>query len=491
MSIQFTQLIAMIQLHFTCTLHSDLVLSSSASTEGFYQSLDYIPGNKFLGLVAKAYDLNNAAQTLDLFHNGSVRFGDAHPVGEDLAYSYKVPKVWLLPKGEKLDVPHYQYQHLTDDLKKQLSENGVQLKQVKSGYFTEAGSWLSIDQRFSIKSAYDRKKYRAKDQQMYGYYALKKGSTWRFKVDLEDEKYVSLIKNQLVGIKFIGRSSSAEYGKIEIEEIPSTAQKEILNIDSGEAYLYAVSNLCFYDALGQNTLQPDPILNLNLPEGSKIKWEKSSITYRPYITWNRHRNNRNPDRMIIEKGSVFTVSLASPIRSDRFLKGIGSHRSEGFGQILINPAFLDENDPATQPLQKIEVKNAKKGWYPVKKGVQDEQLIQYLNGQLGARNRLKDIDQIVNDFMVEHLPSFSLVTASQWGNVRNIARNVNTGKQLNDLLFDTKFGYFYTGQSEKYWRSVRVDLEKFLKHFSEGIDPQSLPHFVEKLSTEMAKAAKN
>lgn len=37
---------------FKCILQTDVVITSNAATEGFYKSLDYIPGSKFLGIVA-------------------------------------------------------------------------------------------------------------------------------------------------------------------------------------------------------------------------------------------------------------------------------------------------------------------------------------------------------------------------------------------------------------------------------------------------------
>ena len=40
---------------FKCTLESDLVLSQTSSSEGNQKTLDFIPGNNFLGIVAARY----------------------------------------------------------------------------------------------------------------------------------------------------------------------------------------------------------------------------------------------------------------------------------------------------------------------------------------------------------------------------------------------------------------------------------------------------
>ena len=64
---------------YSATLLSDIIITSNASTEGYSESLDYIPGSKFLGIVAgKLYDEQNINKTLDLFHNGVVKYSDAN-----------------------------------------------------------------------------------------------------------------------------------------------------------------------------------------------------------------------------------------------------------------------------------------------------------------------------------------------------------------------------------------------------------------------------
>lgn len=40
------------KIQFRCELLSDIVLNDSSATEGKRRSLDFIPGNNFLGIVA-------------------------------------------------------------------------------------------------------------------------------------------------------------------------------------------------------------------------------------------------------------------------------------------------------------------------------------------------------------------------------------------------------------------------------------------------------
>ena len=84
-------------LKFKCTLESDLVLSQTSSSEGNQKTLDFIPGNNFLGIVASKLYKGGSAESLELFHSGKVRFGDAHPSVDGIR-GLKVPASMYYPK---------------------------------------------------------------------------------------------------------------------------------------------------------------------------------------------------------------------------------------------------------------------------------------------------------------------------------------------------------------------------------------------------------
>ena len=66
--------------YFTCKLISDVVLNASLATEGNMETLDYIPGSNFLGIVAAAlYPKMEGKEdeVYDLFHSNRVSYGDA------------------------------------------------------------------------------------------------------------------------------------------------------------------------------------------------------------------------------------------------------------------------------------------------------------------------------------------------------------------------------------------------------------------------------
>ena len=84
-------------LKFRCTLESDLVLSQTSSSEGNQKTLDFIPGNNFLGIVASKMYKEGSSESLELFHSGKVRFGDAHPSVDGIR-GLRVPASMYSPK---------------------------------------------------------------------------------------------------------------------------------------------------------------------------------------------------------------------------------------------------------------------------------------------------------------------------------------------------------------------------------------------------------
>ena len=207
--------IDMIRHRYTCKLLSDVVITSVTATEGFHESLDYIPGAKFLGIAAGVlYDMHDQS-ALDLFHNGKVRFGNAYPLlnGET---ALPAPFSWYFEKGKSpVQPPVYLYHYLEDADFIEISRS-TQLKQSRKGYFTPSGKYWTIDQDFALRSAYDSEKRRAKDKSMFGYFSLPQGSEWSFVIEDDTGYYAELIKSALIGKKRIGRSRSAEYGLVEI-----------------------------------------------------------------------------------------------------------------------------------------------------------------------------------------------------------------------------------------------------------------------------------
>ncbi|MEO1257796.1 MAG: hypothetical protein AAFZ15_03335 [Bacteroidota bacterium] len=476
------------RIKYKCTLLTDVVINSTNATEGFRASLDYIPGAKFLGIVAsQIYDLNKPEQTLDLFHNGRVRFGDAHPILNS-EHLYWVPFVWHFPKGGRKKTP-YQY-HLIDlDDRKGFIEEEVQLEGPKKfRYLSNDLEGYKPKQNFSIKSAYDEKEYRAKDGQMYGYFGLEKGTEWGFTLEVDDEKYVDLLNDKLVGKRRVGRSKSAEYGLVEIEKV-GEIESEQTNAKEGIAFLYAASNWCFYDQAGRCTLTPTPE-QLILPPNSTINWKKSQLRSHAYRTWNQHRQNRDANRQVIQKGSVIVVELGEPINDHRYDKGIGAHRAEGFGKVLLNPSFLMNKHKVLDFNFENQQLPVKASHYLQPNGANDQLVLDYLALRHRNLDKTYNIEKLVNNFISENFELFKGITSSQWGQIRRYAKGMQRVEDFEELVFKEESGFLYMGKSQGAWRENdrRTKLKDYL--FTSGKVPKgSILEFTMKLSSELAKAA--
>ena len=377
---------------YKCTLLSDVILTSMANTEGYKESLNYISGSKFLGIVAKKmhnlYDVNNAQQTLDLFHNGTVHFGDATPMIEE-STTLKVPFSWFHEKGKKITEGI--------SLHHKVETSASQLKQARDGYFSiDKESFTTVEQDFSVKSAYDGVKRKSLDANMYGYFSLKQGTTWAFTVEDTSGKYADTIKSVLIGKHTIGKSKSAEYGLVNIEFVIEKTETKT-DVYKNEVLIYAQSNLCFYDNFGKTTAQPT-VEQLVGTTNAEIIWKHSQVRSRNYQTWNGKRNNRDTDRLIIESGSVFFVKLDEAVPASFFEKGIGKHRSEGFGAVIVNPSFLT-SETETLPITLNNVDLVLKQGYAFNGDSEDDLILNCLEKRQIRNDFDYCIDKKVNDFV--------------------------------------------------------------------------------------------
>jgi hypothetical protein len=464
---------------YKCTLLSDVILTSMASTEGYKESLNYISGTKFMGIVAKIYKDYAAQKKMDLFHNGTVHFGDATPMIDGNETTVKVPFSWSYAKGGKLSDSIYLHHKL---------DSTNQLRQAREGYFSpNTKSFITLEQGFSIKSAYDPETRRTKEGQMYGYFSLKKGTTWAFEVQDNSGQYADEIKQLLIGKHRIGKSKSAEYGLVEITYL-SEKKEENPTIYQDEIIVYAQSNLCFYDDFGKCTAVPK-VEQLVGTKNAKIDWAKSQVRSRNYQTWNVHRKNRDADRLIIESGSTFLIKLNEPINSTFLNGGVGSHKTEGFGKVLINPDFLmSETENLSFSLKKGDFTS--KRTYAFNGNSDDDDVFKFLENRKIGNDFDYKIDKKVNDFIRDKGFFFKGengkgVTNSQWGVLRNYAKNAENKEFFEKFVLHKDSGFLHRGQSESVWRANgrREKLEQYLNTLS----PDEYLPFVVKLSNQMAK----
>lgn len=470
--------------YFKVTLLSDVILNQKAATEGPNKTLDFIPGSNFLGIAAKGlYNSLKPEEAFHVFHSGAVRFGDAHlAIGE--ARCHKVPAAMFYPKLKKASEELY-ISHHTD--MKAHDIRAKQLKQCRAGFYdftkSEAIS-VKAETTFAIKSAHDINKRTSKDEKMFGYESLCSGSTMYFCVEMDDDKFAGKITEALVGTQHIGRSRSAQYGLVEIEEVSSYNEVKSEKYKGQELTVYADSRLIFIDdKTGLPTFHPT-MEQLGLTDG-KIDWERSQIRTFQYSPWNGKRKCFDTDRCGIEKGSVIVVKDVSECPSES--QYVGAYKCEGFGRVIYNPSFLkaEAEGKACTTLCDGKTDNHT----DAKECDLSTPLLQFLNNKRKGYNLENEIVELVNTWVADNERYFdrSKQFASQWGTIRSIASRPSS-TPIFDQLFAQETGYLVHGVAKEKWeeRGRAKKLELFLtneKLTKDAIQRLALVN----LAAEMAK----
>lgn len=500
----------MITKFFSCTLQTDIVINASLATEGNMKTLDYIPGSNFMGIVAKSYGHLKAENiAFDIFHSGTVSFGDAH-ISTGGNYSYTIPfslfgdklNKELTGENAKIWVHHILEKNDIKTKNKELEK--IQFKQHRSGYLNVAGQYIpKIEKKFALKSAQDRTARKSKDKAMFGFESIKKGQVFLFSVKFKNADFEKQVTKELIGNQRIGKSRSAQYGQVFIKALESAPNvfehKPCLD---KQLIIYAESNLCLFNEYGQSTFLPTPQhFGLKEEEG-EINWAASQIRTYSYSPWNAYRNTSDPQRDCILKGSVIVFEFKEKENArvpDN--KMIGAYQSEGLGRVLYNPDLLKANPVSGLWNMKLtKYKPPENSSTPIEVTSPLGKFL--LNKKQWADDKLA-IGVAVQEFLTnedEHKKPykklFSNVSSSQWGGIRNLAIKADSMDDLRLKLFgkdetikNDNPGFLMNGiAAENIWDKQKGKLRKILlKELIKAKSKKLPPEYFAKLAAEITK----
>ncbi len=486
---------------YKCTLLTDLVLNSKLATEGNIETLNYIPGSVFLGVVAGVLykDLNkhnlSPDEAYDIFHSGKISFGNAS-IAENNEISYPVPFDFVMEKGlEKLGKHPVYLQHLLNDDNHPKDSNGykVQLKQKRTGFITASGKAApKVEKRFALKSAQDAQTRRSKEGAMFGFESLKQGQEFIFSICFNNDNHIiNTVNDALCGEKYIGKSRSAQYGHVKIEKMQDTP-KVIQTVDNADYTLvYAQSNLCFFDEFGQNTFQPTAE---DFGLTGTIDWSKTQLRTYNYSPWNRKRNTMDSLRTCIAAGSVFFIIGPN---SGEF-KNVGAYQAEGLGRIVVNPVFLKSTNgnalcdfiqnQSSAVQDRVTVEEV------TERGMgTNSELVRFLRHKLEEKQNTLELSKAIHDQYLwateQGKEKFPGVTASQWGAIRAYAAVANSYSELKGSLLTGENAYLKYGVAyERIW-SKGNNLKNFEVVMEQAAGKDKPTLFIAKFAAEMAKVA--
>lgn len=420
---------------FSARLLADAVISERSATTGGHRSLDYIPGATLLGAAASTLYAKLGDDAFTVFHSGKVRFGNAYPLTENGEPTLPIPLAWHAEKGAELNgrvTTVKTLLHATDDDFAAWDQQGIQQKQLRSGYFTRSGEKIDPDRNYRLKTAINREKHgMAEDAQLFGYQSLAAGSCWYFSLSCDadvPQTIIDQVTGALTGRIRVGRSRSAEYGLLATQIVDTPLETETTGA-GGSLILYCAADLALADrATGCPVLTPNGS-DFGLAKAT-LNLRKSYLRHRSYAPFNGKRLRFDQERQIIAKGSVlifeqdggFGAAELDALRR-RLEPGIGLYRQDGLGQVIVNPLFLHHADFSPSSGPKLPVIAA-----PALGSV--PQLAEWLTGK--ARERDEEIAAIaLVDGWINDLVHSSCPKNSQWGQLRNIALQ---SRNMADLL---------------------------------------------------------
>ena len=497
----------MIQKYYKCTLKSDVVFNTSLATEGNMESLDYIPGSSFWGLVAHQIYANHKEKASEILHSGYVCFGDGL-IFHDSKPFFAIPNCFLQDKLKSDFVNDPVYLDFNVNHKEGLKdEQGQrrQLKQMRSGYISADGHFISdIPKSFALKSAYNREERRTKEGQIFGLESIAAGTQFLFSIFYHNEDNIELVENCLLGTRRMGKSKFSQYGEVKIEAYDAYDFEMVKVNFEGFNIVYAASNLCFLDPqTGQQTFMPTAD-QLGIP-GGKIIWEKSQIRIYSYSPWNSTRNASNMQRHCIKMGSIYCVEGGEVTNSTTVPKG--EFINEGLGRILYNPVFLaykpESKEESALTFRKIEKEFLIQSDNYSSKSEINTPLLAFLNLKKKKTENEFAIAKLVNDQLqsCRNNGLITKVTSSQWGNIRAEATEYYfKNKTWEDFIRrlgladdnSAKTGLLTSGKmAEKLWDdNNRKKLNEVFSAIA-NLDNKDKLKFVIKFSSEMAKEVIN
>ena len=463
-------------LKYKCTLLSDIIINVNSASEGINKTLDFIPGSNFMGIAAAELYHSNDPDTMLIVHSGKVKFGDAHPLVGKMR-SLRVPLSMYYPKTESIEKVCYLH-HAYD---RQKDEHKMQLKQCRDDFYAFFPSLLTMekvnmDKVYSLKSAYDRERRRAADEQLFGYESMPEGMVFCFKVECPSDSVADKINTIMCGRKHIGRSRTAQYGLVQIEEADYEDIPSVKTPKGEDCIVYAESRLIFYDENGMPALNPSA-KDLGFEDGL-IDWSKSQIRTFMYSPWNQKRKSYDFDRCGIEKGSVIYVKQAAREQFDEY---VGVFNNEGFGKVIYNPDFLFA-EPETNGKSKYTVHRYNEPQIETIVQVPDSPLIRFLNKQKAERAISEQAYGDVNRFVEQNALLFKgKEFASQWGQIRKLANKYSDYETLINKIDD----YLNHGVAAEKWeeKGRKAKLDKFI----DSLDSQNAQYAIINLAAEMAK----
>ncbi len=307
------------------TLLDPVVLPSQAATASRMETLTYLPGATLLGIAAgQLYDQLGQAGA---FHSGAVRFEDAFAVNDSGHLCLPAPLSLHRPKGEPAAGATSAKDFTTTA--PQPGHKQIRGKEVvldgSSGFFTPR-------RMASMRTAIAFETGLAAEGQLYGYEALAPGQRFRARIVGDRADWVAQIAQALCGEHFIGRSKTAEFGRVRIETEDADWSLPGGDAAAEDRFVWFLSDVWLHDANGLPTARPEA----GLFNAETIDWARSFVRTRRVAPYNATWNARGEERELITRGSVLTLT-GCDLTPGLHVFGMGQERGHGVAFVSAAP----------------------------------------------------------------------------------------------------------------------------------------------------------
>ncbi len=477
------------------TLQDDVVFSERAASQGAHACLEYVPGAALLGWTAsRLYAQLSPADAWLVFHSGKVRFGDGFPLAGNGLQALPIPLCWHHEKesdwrqggrildGNVLNVCHDQ------------ADANKQLKQLRDGFVTEDGLLHSSAKSLTMKTAINPLTGRAAQAQLFGYEALQAGQVFTALLCADNdvsEDLFTQVKQACSGLMHLGRSRSAQYGRVlgEISEARQAVTET--QIATRDVLFWLLSDMAL-ERHGQPVMKPET-MDMGLPDGDLIT-SKSFVRSRRYAPYNGKRRAPDLERQVISAGSILYFKMNEPVDTASLPFSYGLFRESGLGTVMINPPLLSSERPVF--CVRVDVKKSIEVKRP------SHPLVQWLLAQgnmSGASQEIRRHADILFEELANLYASASSSAArsvgpgkSQWGRVRELAMQKDSPQDLSDKLFGSS-GVCKEKNNED-WTSMGqkkngdfISFRDWLMVISKSEPEQDLPQILSLLAQQATK----
>ena len=439
---------------FRVSLQSDVAVA----TRGTFvtpSAPDYLSGLYFLAVsAASLYRQLPQEQAWQLFHSGQVRFGDGLPLSTSGLVADPLPLSWHVARDQSA---HQQGQisgvvNLCQP--RPQADREAMPRQLRSGYVDASGAWLQPATSYRMKVAIDPHSGLPEDARLYGYESIDRGQHFAFCLsaaaeisgDLFQHDLFQQVVRSLCGTKRIGRSRNAEYGRVSIEPMsqPATALPRA-QADPHQLCLWLRSDLVLPHGVGQGSLPQAAALGLG--EG-ELDLGRSYLRYGEQANFNGRYGRYEWQQHRICRGSVLWFQLQKPLCHAQLSAlqedGLGCQRQSGLGCLWVNPPLLQSYLPSFQqagvPLEQPVVRP-------------QDPLIQWLSSQADEALAQKESAERAELWGQQLEASYRSArvlsgfadqvpvgpSASQWGRVRDLAREQIGSSQAQQVLLQKLF----------------------------------------------------